>query len=225
MIFGVLLITRPSAIFGTDTVPRSVKQAQNYRIHTLLPDDSYPDEHFFYPFPASSTDMHGPIANMYSNKTKTRLYWGPILLSGTFHETLEQHLNSSQSQFTKTQKIVGYVACFAVPFLSALISLITRQCNNKKVPIYILMLWFGIGASCVIFSGEILKLTDPYTDNLRVIDFKTQRSLLMQCLFFLAQIVFGLHDLFDVSLCEMFVMMGITALGMYGNLSYTYAVK
>ena len=42
---------------------------------------------------------------------------------------------------------------------------------------------------------------------------------------FIAEVISGLHGLFNVSQYEMLVMLGITALGMYGNLSYTFAVK
>ena len=42
---------------------------------------------------------------------------------------------------------------------------------------------------------------------------------------FLAQLILSLHGLFSVSYYEMLVMIGITALGIYGNLSYTFAVK
>ena len=42
---------------------------------------------------------------------------------------------------------------------------------------------------------------------------------------FIADLILGLHGLFDVSKYEMLVMLGTVALGMNGALSYTFALK
>ena len=42
---------------------------------------------------------------------------------------------------------------------------------------------------------------------------------------FIADLILGLHGLFDVSKYEMLVMLGTVALGMNGALSYTLALK
>ena len=42
---------------------------------------------------------------------------------------------------------------------------------------------------------------------------------------FIADLILGLHGLFDVSKYEVLVMLGTVALGMNGALSYTFALK
>ena len=145
MIVGVLLITRPSAIFGTDGIPKHLETVPERKLPLLLPDDSVSGQHYFQPLISTNAQV--------INQTLTGFYWSPIPLS-TFHKTYEEHVNHHHHHLSSTETIIGYIACLAVPFLSALVSLITRQCNNKKVPIYVLMFWFGIGASCVILAGK-----------------------------------------------------------------------
>ena len=62
-------------------------------------------------------------------------------------------INLVQRDYPWSDVIYGYCCCVFVPFLSALISLITRQCNLAKVPITILMFWFGMGAIIVCAVG------------------------------------------------------------------------
>ena len=152
MIIGVLLITRPSAIFGPDGVPKNVEMENTSKTHLLLPDDTEPGQHYFRPLTSPNADEN--LVKVDLNKTLTGFYLSPIPLGKTFHKTYEEHIKHHHHHFTSTQTMIGYAACIAVPFLSALVSLITRQCNNKKVPIYVLMFWFGVGASCVIIGGK-----------------------------------------------------------------------
>ena len=42
---------------------------------------------------------------------------------------------------------------------------------------------------------------------------------------FIADLILGLHGLFDVGKYEILVMLGTVALGMNGALSYTFALK
>ena len=158
MILGVLLITRPPAIFGQDEASQcngNSNETSTFQNNTL--DDNFTSN--YYLSGIISMDQRNETLYEEEHQNVDRPYNSPIPLSGTFHQTYQEHLNNdekdSEPDFTPAQKIVGYIACVAVPFLSALISLITRQCNNKKVPIYVLMLWFGIGASCVIIAGML----------------------------------------------------------------------
>ena len=118
MAFGVLFITRPTAIFGPFV------QANNTS-HLTMPDEAPVNYDF---------GSHHQTPNPHSVYAAS-----PLLLI-----TPEHH------HFTPTQELAGYLTCIAVPFLSALISIITRQCNLAQVPVYILMFWFGIGASIVV---------------------------------------------------------------------------
>ena len=156
MISGVLLISRPSAIFGPDAIPKNVAiNAAASRPKMLLPDDANYGQHKFESFPPVNTTNFS--VNVGDEETVKWFYWGPISLMGSFHQTLQQHLDHHGIHLSSSEITLGYVACTAVPFLSALISLITRQCNNRKVPVYILMFWFGIGASCVIIAGKFTR--------------------------------------------------------------------
>lgn len=47
--------------------------------------------------------------------------------------------------------LVGYCCAIGVPLLSAVISIITRQC--KHVPVHLLMFWFGLGGAVVSGIG------------------------------------------------------------------------
>ena len=156
MISGVLLISRPSAIFGPDAIPNNVAiNAAASTSKMLLPDEANYGQHKFSSFPPVNTSNYS--LKFEDEETVRWFYWGPISLMGSFHQTFQQHLDHHDKHLPSTQITFGYVACTAVPFLSALISLITRQCNNKKVPVYILMFWFGIGASCVIIAGKLIR--------------------------------------------------------------------
>ena len=159
MISGVLLISRPSAIFGPDSIPTTVAiNAASSTPKMLLPDEVKNGQHKFVSFPPVNTSNNS--INIGEEETARWFFWGPISLMGSFHQTFQQHLDHHGKHLPTTPEItVGYVACTAVPFLSALISLITRQCNNKKVPVYILMFWFGIGASCIIIAGKLISYT------------------------------------------------------------------
>jgi len=79
------------------------------------------------------------------------------------YDGLTVTLNSVQRDYPSSDAIYGYCCCVLVPFLSALISLITRQCNLAQVPIYILMFWFGMGAIIVctlvsIRQGSVISI-------------------------------------------------------------------
>ena len=50
--------------------------------------------------------------------------------------------------------LIGYFCAVGVPLLSAIISILTRQC--KHVPAYYLMFWFGAGALIVSISCKLL---------------------------------------------------------------------
>jgi len=130
MAFGVLFITRPSAIFGPYQHTQNSTTVNQY----IMPDEALPAA-------AAAPSLHPHDA------TATRhMYTGSIpLLSSEAHK----------HTMTPTEELVGYVTCFAVPFLSALISIITRQCNIAKVPVVILMFWFGVGATIVVIIASL----------------------------------------------------------------------
>ena len=149
LILGVLLITRPPFIFGPDGVPQ--KNSLQQTLTPFLPDELQPGQHHFHPLNLSNTNT----------KTKTELHkswvgfhWSPIAFGTILHKTYEEHMKLYHYHFTSKETLIGYIACVAVPLLSAVISLITRQCNNQKVPIYVLMFWFGVGATCVMIGGK-----------------------------------------------------------------------
>ena len=153
MVLGVLLITRPPAIFGQDEARRKAGTNETSTFHNMSSDRNNFDHHFI----SDIVFIKEQNATLYKVPSMRGPYNSPIPLSGAFHPTFQEHLRKSkknnEDDFSPAQKIIGYISCVAVPFLSALISLITKQCNNQKVPIYVLMLWFGVGASCVIIIG------------------------------------------------------------------------
>ena len=156
MILGVLLITRPPAIFGQDAVSQTdARMNETLNCQNMTQNNNQSNCHF--PNVTVLTDNKKPHTEGYEFLITPYNFFIPF--SGEFHPTFQEHLNKdekkNQTDFSSAQKIGGYIACITVPFLSALISLITKQCNNQKVPIYILMLWFGVGASCVIIFGMI----------------------------------------------------------------------
>ena len=86
---------------------------------------------------------------------------------------------------------VGYLCAISVPFLSAVVSILTRQL--KHVPASVLMLWFG-GGTLIIGLGGV-----------------------------------GLHhefyNLFSLTLDRWIYTTLIIALGILGNVSYTFAMR
>jgi len=143
---GVLCITRPSAIFGppghwthhnsTHTHPHSIN---NY----IMPDEAIPTTTTTHP--PLTTNPHPPPQHSSRHLFTAQI---PLLKDGSV-DSDHHHV------LTPTEELVGYATCFAVPFLSALISIITRQCNVAKVPVTILMFWFGVGATCVVFIASL----------------------------------------------------------------------
>ena len=154
MILGVLLITRPCAIFGHDYKEKNNEPASTTVRPYLLPDDIEPGLHVFKLIPINVSNYDEEI----QDNTTIGLYAGSMSPVGYFYSELKQHTSHDSHYFTPTKRMIGYIACIAVPLLSALISLVTRQCNNKNVPVYILMFWFGIGASFVIIIGKSIRL-------------------------------------------------------------------
>ena len=154
MILGVLLITRPCAIFGHDYKEKNNEPVSSTVSPYLLPDDIEPGLHAFKLIPINVSNYDEEI----QDNTTIGLYAGSMSPVGYFYSELKKHSSHDSYYFTPTKRMIGYIACIAVPLLSALISLVTRQCNNKNVPVYILMFWFGIGASFVIIIGKSIRL-------------------------------------------------------------------
>ena len=155
MILGLLLITRPCAIFGSDYEPILNKPVSTSTVHPyMLPDDI-----------KTGGDASNLISRNALNKDKAIhvntticLNVEPISLIGYFNAEPKPSTSGNNHSFTPTERLFGYIACAAVPLLSALISIVTRQCNNNDVPICILMFWFGIGAGVVTIIGKLMWL-------------------------------------------------------------------
>ena len=153
MILGLLLITRPCAIFGSDYEPILNKPVSTSTVHPyMLPDDI-----------KTGGDASNLISRNALNKDKAIhvntticLNVEPISLIGYFNAEPKPSTSENNHYFTPTERMFGYIACAAVPLLSALISIVTRQCNNNDVPICILMFWFGIGAGFVTITGKLM---------------------------------------------------------------------
>ena len=64
--------------------------------------------------------------------------------NSTNHTVPEPDIDGASPELLVT---MGYVCAICVPLLSAIISILTRQC--KHVPAYLLMFWFGTGARIV----------------------------------------------------------------------------
>ena len=64
--------------------------------------------------------------------------------NSTNHTVPEPDIDGASPELLVT---MGYVCAICVPLLSAIISILTRQC--KHVPAYLLMFWFGTGALIV----------------------------------------------------------------------------
>ena len=135
MVFGVIFITRPDAIFGA-AAPKNMTIPTNhgFELEPVWHPDGAPSQYITQLINSQHQEVH--------NRT---FYASPYVPLGS----QQHHMNKS----TGCGVIVGYVACITVPFLSALISIITRQCNVKKVPVYVLLLWFGFGSSIVAIIG------------------------------------------------------------------------
>ena len=155
MILGLLLITRPCAIFGSDYEPILNKPVST---STVLP-DVLPDH--IEPGGNASNLISRNVSNKYEAiqvNTTICLNVEPISLIGYFNAEPKPSTSENNHYFTPTERMFGYIACAAVPLLSALISIVTRQCNNNDVPICILMFWFGIGAGVVTIIGKLMLL-------------------------------------------------------------------
>ena len=155
MILGLLLITRPCAIFGSDYEPILNKPVST---STVLP-DVLPDH--IEPGGNASNLISRNVSNKYEAiqvNTTICLNVEPISLIGYFNAEPKPSTSENNHYFTPTERMFGYIACAAVPLLSALISIVTRQCNNNDVPICILMFWFGIGAGLVTITGKLMRL-------------------------------------------------------------------
>ena len=155
MILGLLLITRPCVIFGSDYEPLLNKPVSTSTVLPyVLPGDIEPG--------GNASNL---ISRNVSNKdmaiqvnTTVCLNVEPISLIGYFNAEPKPSISENNQYFTPTERLFGYIACAAVPLLSALISIVTRQCNNNDVPICILMFWFGIGAGFVTIIGKLMRL-------------------------------------------------------------------
>ena len=132
MILGVLLITRPPAIFGQGPVSQTdARMNETLNCQNLTQNNSQSNCHF--PNDTVLADNIKPHKEGYQFLSTPYNFFIPF--SGEFHPTFQENLNKDEKQkqtdLSPTQKIGGYIACVTVPFLSALISLITKQCNNQ----------------------------------------------------------------------------------------------
>ena len=155
MILGLLIITRPCAIFGSDYEPILNKPVSTSTVlPNVLPDDIEPGRN-------ASNSISRNVSNgdeAIEGNATICLNVEPISLIGYFNAEQKPSTSGNNLYFTQTEKMFGYIACAAVPLLSALISIVTRQCNNNDVPICILMFWFGIGAGVVTIIGKLMWL-------------------------------------------------------------------
>lgn len=96
-----------------------------------------------------------------------RFFVSCLLVTGVLLVTKPPFLFSKGQSATKSegdddQKVyqlaVGYTTAVLVPFLIALISIVTRQCSENRVPVWTVLLWFGLGAVIVVALQVAVKM-------------------------------------------------------------------
>ncbi|TRY75901.1 hypothetical protein TCAL_00676 [Tigriopus californicus] len=174
MITGVILITRPPIFFTNDEAPIKCDPHQdNFTIGNMMmatsaftpagPGISYSDlkNHHHH---------HHHHPDCQHNQTNP-----------------EDSVHVDNTNYT----LAGYLCCIAVPCLSAVVSIMTRQL--KVFHPAILMFWFGVGAFVVGVGG--ITIMDQAA------------------------------GLFQLKFAEWMFVILIIILGLWGNISYTVAVK
>ena len=127
------LFSRPNSIFGPPVPSTNLTRVHSF----IMPDEALPGVRYLQEVPLPPQHNLTVYASMPSVGV-------PAVTGGRYH----QEPTSGQ------ELVAGYICCVVVPLLSAFISLVTRQCNLAKVPVYILMFWFGVGAVFIVGIGK-----------------------------------------------------------------------
>ena len=98
MILGVLLITRPCAIFGHDYKEKTNEPASSTVRPYFLPDDIEPGLHVFKLIPINVSNYDEEI----QDNTTIGLYAGSMSPVGYFYSELKQHTYHDSHYFTPT---------------------------------------------------------------------------------------------------------------------------
>jgi len=176
MFLGVLFITRPNSIFGPPVPSTNLTKVHSF----IMPDETLPGVQYLQEVP--SLPLPSPRHNLtvYASVSWVGV---PAVSGGRYH----------QEPTSGPELVAGYICCVVVPLLSAFISLVTRQCNLAKVPVYVLMFWFGVGAVVIVAIATAAMNT--------------------------------FDTIFNLTAHQFAIVGVITALGMFGNMAYTIAVR
>ena len=92
MVLGVLLITRPPAIFGQDEARRKAGTNETSTFHNMSSDRNNFDHHFM----SDAVFIKEQNATLYKVPSMRGPYNSPIPLSGTFHPKFQELLRNSE---------------------------------------------------------------------------------------------------------------------------------
>lgn len=133
MITGVILITRPPIFFPSEAIPVKCEPAHdNLTIGNMM-------------MATTAFTLAGPGIPYHDLKLQQQDHHQP----DCHNQTQPDEVNHVEGT---NYTLVGYLCCIAVPCLSALVSILTRQL--KVFHPAILMFWFGVGAFIVGVGGK-----------------------------------------------------------------------
>ena len=148
----------------------------------------------------------------------------PVPANGTFASNATSHTPDIEIDPHQT---LGYIAAIFVPILSAIVSIWTRQC--RQVTASVLMFWFAVGAFTVA-AGGMFSLCHHFHPRARRAKVSTicrlySTHFIATCHAFVGICIGRYSDIFNLTGLEVAYTFIIVALGMIGNLSYTFAVR